>query len=352
MFKDKINFKLVNILIIVLIIYLGLNTISFWKLVVLKILQIIMPFVIAFAIAYAMYPLVRGLKKKGLSNKVSVAIVSASVIIIMIGLIVITLPLVYDQLVLLSKSLGGIVNDISTNFSVNLGGFETSINNMVNNLINVVGKYVSDGTFQFVTRSVGFLTNAMIVLIVSIYFLFDMENIRKEVSTILRRNKKRDRMYQYVRLLDRELGQYLTGLAIFIVIELFEYTFLFWIVGHPNWLLLGILASLTTVIPYFGGLFTNIVAVILASVVSTPVFIGTLIICLVFPNIDGYIVSPRVYGKTNKINPVWSIFALVAGGILFGIMGIIISLPIYIIINTTFILFKEDIYDKIAKIRQ
>lgn len=352
MFKDKLNFKLVNILIIVLIVYLGLNTIGFWKLLVLKIIQITGPFIIAFAIAYGLYPMVRYLKKKGLSNGLATTIVSASVTIIMVGLIVLTLPLVYEQLIQLSKSIGGIVNDLSSNFPVNLGSFENSINNMMNDMIAVLGKYVSDGTFQFVTRSLSFLTNMVIVLIVAIYFLYDMEKIRKEIKNLLTRNKKRDRIYRYIKLLDQELGQYLTGLAIFIAIEMVEYTLLFKLVGHPNWLLLGLLASLTTVIPYFGGLFTNIVAVILASVVSTPVFIGTLIICLVFPQIDGYIVSPKVYGKTNKINPIWSIFALVAGGILFGIMGIIISLPLYIVINTTFKFFKDDIYDRLLDLRK
>ena len=163
--------------------------------------------------------------------------------------------------------------------------------------------------------------------------------------------RDRKKTFEYVKVLDKELGQYLNGLAIFIGIQFVEYTLLFKIIGHPNWLLLGILAALTTVIPYFGGLITNIVAVILASVVSTPLFIATLVICLVFPNIDGYIISPKVYGKTNNINAMWTIFAVVAGGTLFGIPGIMLSLPVYIAINCTFNFFKEDIYDKVARIQ-
>lgn len=351
MFKDKLNYKLLNVLIIVLIVYIGLNTTGFWSMVINKILQITIPFILAFAVAYSLYPMVRALKKKGIGNKVAVAIVSTSVFVIIIGLLVITLPLIYEQLITLSKTLGGLIRDISSNTSVNLGGFETAINKTINNMLSVLGNYVSDGTFQFVSKSVGFIVNAMIVLIVSLYFLFDMENIRKEIKKLLKRNFKSDRMYNYIKLLDYELTQYLTGLAIFMAIEIVEYTLLFRIVGHPNWLLLGILASLTTVIPYFGGLFTNIAAVILASVVSTSVFIGTIIICLVFPQIDGYIVSPKVYSKTNKIHPVWSIFALVAGGILFGVMGIIISLPLYIVINTTIKFFKDDITNKFSKVK-
>jgi predicted PurR-regulated permease PerM len=171
-----------------------------------------------------------------------------------------------------------------------------------------------------------------------------MEKIRGEVKRILGESPKRKRAYDYVKLLDDELGQYLTGLALFIGIQFVEYTLLFLIIGHPNWLLLGVLAALTTVIPYFGGLITNIVAVILASVVSTQLFIATLLICLIFPNIDGYIISPKIYGRTNNVNAMWTIFAVVAGGTLFGIPGIMISLPAYILLNCTYKFFKKDIY--------
>ena len=109
---------------------------------------------------------------------------------------------------------------------------------------------------------------------------------------------------------------------------------------------------MTTVIPYFGGLITNVIAVILASVVDTPLFIVTLVICFIFPNIDGYIISPKIYGKTNNINPLWAIFAVVAGGSLFGIVGIMISLPVYIAINCTFNYYKSDILGKIDDIKE
>ena len=352
MFKDKLNFKLLNVLIFAALIYLALNTMNYWGGFISTIFSIILPFLIAFGIAYSLYPIVRKLKKKGLSNRLSVTIVSVSVIFIIIGLIAITVPLVYDQLILLSKTVGEVITDFSSKFEINLGDFQTTINEVLDDLIKSVGKYVSDGTFDFVGKSVGFVTNAIIILIVSIYFLADMEKIRNEVKNLLTRNKKKRKTYNYVRVLDRELGQYLNGLAIFIGIQFVEYSLLFRIIGHPNWLLLGILASLTTVIPYFGGLITNIIAVILSSVVSTQLFIATLVVCFIFPNIDGYIISPKVYGKTNNIDPLWTIFAVIAGGALFGIVGIMISLPVYIALNCTFQFYKEDIYDKLEDIKE
>lgn len=351
MFKDKMNYKLLNILMFAILIYLGILTFDVWGSIIGKIISIIIPFLIAFGIAYSFYPIVRKLRKKGLSNSLSVTIVAGSVLFIIAALIFITVPLVYDQVVLLSNSIGEVLTDLSSKFEIDLGDFQASISGIMDNLVQAVGKYVSDGTVNFVGKAVGFLSSAVVILILSIYFLADMEKIRKEIKNILQRNVKNQRIYQYVKKLDKELGQYLNGLAMFIGIQFVEYALLFKIIGHPNWLLLGILASLTTVIPYFGGLITNIVAVILASVVSTPLFIATLVICLIFPNIDGYVISPRVYGKTNNVNAMWTIFAVVAGGALFGIVGIMFSLPVYIALNCTYKFFEQDIYDTVSNIK-
>jgi predicted PurR-regulated permease PerM len=143
--------------------------------------------------------------------------------------------------------------------------------------------------------------------------------------------------------MDQEISNYLKGLEIFMVIQFFEYSILFFIVGHPNWLILGVLACLTTVIPYFGGLITNIIAIIMASVVSPKLVILTTIICLIFPQLDGYFISPKVYGRTNNVNPLITIMAVSIGGTIAGISGIIIALPCYLLIRTTYNFFKKDL---------
>lgn len=345
MFKDRLNFKLLNLLILLVICYIAISTIGWWGGLIGKLISILFPFAIAFAIAYAFYPLVRKLQNKGVRKTLAVTLVVVLASVFLFGLIAITIPLVYDQLITLSKLIGDVMTDISLKFALDLGGFEDSVTGVLNDIIASIGSYVSTGTIDFVGKSVDFVTKFIIIYIVSIYFLAGMDGIRSNLKTLLK--KKNKKSYHYLKAIDKELGQYLQGLVIFMVIQLFEYCFLFWIVGHPNWLLLGILASITTVVPYFGGLITNIIAVILASVVSTPVFIATLIICLICPNIDGYVISPRVYGKTNNINPLWTIFSVFVGGALFGFVGILIALPAYIIINRSYHFFEEDIKDKL-----
>ena len=176
-----------------------------------------------------------------------------------------------------------------------------------------------------------------------------MEDIRKNIKKKLK--SKKNRSYNYIKRLDCEVNNYFSGLLKNILIQFFEYTIVFFLIGHPNYLILGILAAVTTIIPYFGGLVINILALVIASVVSTKLFVLTLIVCIVCPNIDGYIIGPKVYGKTNKLHPLVNIFAVFAGGILGGFWGIVVSLPIAIIIIATYKFFKEDINNKLVVIK-
>ena len=259
------------------------------------------------------------------------------------------LPAIYEQLVIFSKAMTEVITDISGRFDLNLGKYQNAINDTLNELIKKLGNYISTGTIDILGKSVNFLTNIMVVFIVGIYLLIDMDKIRCFIKKYLRPHKKQ---YNYLKTIDHEMNSYLHGLAIFMIVQLVEYAFLFKLVGHPSWLLLGLLACITTVIPYFGGLITNIISIITASVISTKLFIATLIITIVFSNVDGYIISPLIYGKTNNINPMFVIFIAAVCSSFFGIWGIIMGLPLYIIIRATWQFFNQDIKDYIVDIKE
>ena len=347
MFQNRLNYKLLNVLLIALIIFLALITSNYWVGILSKIIEVLMPFLIAFAIAYALYPAVKKLEEKGVRKNIAVTVIVVLIGLILVGVSWITVHMFYDQLITLSSVVSDVLNDFSNKFSVNLGEFKDTVNNIMNNAIKSVGEYVSNGTINIVSKSLDVFTKGIIVAIVSIYFLIDMDKIRAKTKALLKKGRTKE--FELVKTMDMELGRYLSGLAMFMIIQFFEYSILFLIVGHPNWLLLGLLACITTVIPYFGGLFTNLIAVVLASVVSFKLFIATVIICLVFPNIDGYIISPKVYGKTNNINPLWTIFAVFAGGVLYGFMGIVIALPLYILLKCIFKFYRSDLEEKFSK---
>ena len=176
-----------------------------------------------------------------------------------------------------------------------------------------------------------------------------MDKIRKFIKEYLSHKSKK--IYNYVLTLDDEMRRYIVGFMKIVIISFFEYSLVYTLIGHPNALMLGTLAALGNLIPYFGGIITNIIAAITAFVISPALFIKTCIVFIIFSAVDGYIINPFVYGKTNKVHPLVVIISVFAGGILFGVLGIVISLPCAIIIITTFKYFKKDIL-KINKKRK
>ena len=348
MSDKKLNYKLLNILLILGICFLFYNTVGLWKYVVDKTLAIFSPFIISFVIAYALYPILLKLQLKGMRKSLALTLILVCIIGFLIILIKLLIPIINEQIGALSGLVLTFVQDVSSKYNIDLHSIQENLTD-INGLVNSYGKSISDFSFSFISKSINFLSKFIICFITSIYFLADMDRIRLRLKKMLKRRHKRT--YNYLKKLDYEVSQYFVGLEKFIIIQFFEYTIIFFIIGHPYYLLLGILCAVTTVIPYFGGLFSNIIACITAFFVNKWLFIFTLIVTLVFPNIDGYIISPRVYGKTNNIPTILTIFAVFAGGILYGIRGIIIALPIAIILLATYRFYEEDINDKLEEIK-
>lgn len=346
MLKNRLNYKLLNILIFMVILYLVFQTSSYWGGFLGKLLGVCFPFLLAFVVAYVLDPFVKWLEGKGVRRKLAIVIVLLVVIAAIVAILWISIPLVYEQLLAFTKSIVGFLQDISTRFDVNLGDIQIKITDVLNNLIQEVGAYISTGTIDILGKSINVVTNICIVSIVSIYLLFDMEKIRSHTKHFLQKFSKRT--YLFVKKLDTEMGNYFHGLFLLMIVTFFEYSIVYRIVGHPNWIIIGVLMAILTIVPYFGGIIGNIIAMITAWTVSTPLFIASVIITAVFSNIDGYIISPKIYGKTNNINPLAIILSVAIGGALFGPIGVAMSLPLYIALHCAYDFYEKDIRVKIG----
>lgn len=350
MLKNKIDFKLINLALIVLIIFLMYQTANIWLGLLGVTLSILGPLFFGFIIAYSLHPYLKFLMDHKIPKTLALIIVVLTVIIVLGLIIVLAVPLVFDQLSSLFNGIITFIKEMSLKFDINVGGLQDSLSKTFNSIIERMGTMVSNGAINVINVSIGYITSAFLALSSAVYILIDMDKIRLEVATFLRRKSKK--MYRYVEILDNQMKSYLSGFFKIVFISLFEYSIAFLVIGHPNALLLGILAALGSLIPYFGGIFTNIIAAITAFVVSPALFIRTIITFAILSTLDGYVINPLVYGKTNQVHPLVVVLSVFVGGTLFGILGIILSLPVAILLITTYKYFKEDISGKIVDMRE
>jgi predicted PurR-regulated permease PerM len=349
MCEKKLNYKLLNILIVFGICFLFFNTLGMWKYIVDKFFSIVFPFIISFSIAYALYPFLFKLECKGIRKSIAVSLLVIIIVGFFTVLISLLIPIIVSQATTLSSTILSFIQDISGRYGINLNFIQKNVTD-INGFVSNFGKSIGDFSFSFISKSIDFLSKFIICFITTIYFLVDMDKIRYGLKKWIKRKNKRT--YNYLKCLDHEVSQYFVGLEKYIVIQFVEYTLVFFLIGHPYYLLLGILCSITTIIPYFGGIFSNIVACVTAFFINTKLFILTLIVAFICPNIDGYIISPRVYGKTNNIPTLLTIFAVFSGGILYGVVGIIVALPVAIIILSTYRFYENEIGEKFEVLKK
>lgn len=347
--KDKLNYKLLNILIIVAIVCLLYSISSLWIGIVSNIFKIIAPFALAFALAYVIYPLVKKLIDAGSPKWLAILTVCILGVGSLLVIIILTVPLLYEQILLFLSNISVFLSDLSTKYEINFGALQSALTDFSTNIISNIGSSISNGAISAVNASVNVLTTGIVVVCAAVYFLIDMNKIRSSIKRYF--YEKNRKTASYLKKLDEELTKYLGGMGLNIVIQMIEYTLAFLIIGHPNYLILGILSGISAIIPWFGGFLVAVISLLVSSVISTKMFILTAIICIVCPTLDGNVIGPKVYGKTNSLHPLLVIFAVSAGGIIAGFWGIVLSLPVSIAIKTTYNFYKKDIYKKVRHIK-
>lgn len=350
MFKDKVNYRLVNLALFAAVFLVLYLTGPLWIGILGKTWEIIFPFFMAFIVAYALHPFLQFM----VDRKIPKGIALAVILVIIFGLIallgVLVFPLLFNQLSSLLNGILAFVKELMVDYDLNLGPLQKTLTSSFNDIISSLGKYVSDGAVSVINNSLSAASIFVIALAAAIYLLVDMGKIRQIFKKFLL--SKSERTFQYFKILDTEMKNYLTGFIKIIGITLVEYTVAFLIIGHPNAILLGFLAAVATLIPYFGGMITNVIAAITAFVISPGLFVRTIICFFVLSSLDGYVINPFVYGKTNEVHPLVVIFSVFAGGALFGILGIIISLPLAIIVISTYKFYKKEMESKLESMKQ
>lgn len=327
MIKNRLDFKLINIALISIICFFVYQMNDLYVNFFNNIISIILPIFIGFVIAYSLHPFLIKKIPKVLSIFILIFIIISIISIILILLI----PTLSKEIISLIDS---IIIFIKNN------NLDNALINILNNTLSLIGKYIKESAVKTINISVNIVTNLIIIIFSSIYFLIDMDKIIFKIKKYL--FNKNEILYKYFKTIDIELKKYIKGFIIISIISFFEYSLIYFLIGHPNFLLIGLLSSISNLIPQFGGLIVNIIGIITGYAVSSNLGLVTLIISIILSIFDGYVINSYVYGKSNQIHPIITILSVSAGGILLGGIGVIIALPISIIIINTYKFYQEN----------
>ena len=325
---NKINIKLISIAIFVITIFFIFQMKEELIYILNFIKKIILPFFLAFFLANTLYPGVRYLKAKKINSKVASVIVLLIVFFLIFITIYYSLPLIISQIKELITFLINYINSFSSNFSKYNEFYGYILKSLEEFLLNLTSNlYIN--SLSIITSFFTFFSNLIIIIILTIYFLFHMEKIREFIKSKISSNK----LYNLIMEIDIDINMYFKSLILTIFVEILFYTFCYGIIGHPNFLLLGFLAGITTFIPYIGAIVTNIMAIITAITVSKKLFFLTSITIIFIPIISSYFIDPKIYQKTISISPIILVMTIILSSSIFGFIGLLLAIPIYIVIR-------------------
>jgi predicted PurR-regulated permease PerM len=336
-------------------------------------LKVFTPFIWGISIAYVLNPLMMWAEKQlNRLNKLrtkrkakrALAVIFTMVffLAILFGFFSLVIPTV-------SKSIGSLLSNLTYYFNnlektlyefaathmdtLNLTTEQTK--NLINSLLgelDKVGDLISGllpQSFNFAISVTNKLTNIVIALIVSIYFLASKENFLAQLKKILYAFTNTAKSQYTLNIAGKTnkifsgyvsgsiLDSIIVGILCFIVLTLFKIEYA---------ALISLLVGVTNIIPFFGPFIGAIPSAILLLLVSPKQCFIFIIIILILQQLDGNVIKPKILGQTTGLASFWVIFAVTVGGSLFGIPGMFVGVPVFAVIYT---LFKEFVESRLRK---
>lgn len=326
--------------------------------------------IIAVIFAYIIDPLVNYLERKGIKRQFGVIIVYITVILIFAVLIISVIPKTINEISNLLTSLPDMVDTLTKNvndsmseffakFNVELpdnfidvykksnpkveGNVETpeivsnildSITKAVNKLVGNMQESLMKSASNLLSKLYGLVTGAfrlLLVLIFSFYFSVDKEKFTLKLKKAIPNKHRKDVTYLATRI-DTALQQFIRGrllMAIFVGVL----TMIYLLILRVDFaIIIGLITCVADIIPYIGPFLGCAPAVLFAFMDSPIKALWVLILFVLIQWVENNILAPKLIGNSTGLSPLIVLISIIIGGGLFGVWGMVISVPITSII--------------------
>lgn len=322
-------------------------------------------------VAYVFFPVThwierkifRRIKRRGLRRGLAIAIVYTTIIAVLVWGIAFLIPQLILNLEELWKHIPGYVNTAGEFLDRNVlatdwwnsaevqNWLETQTQTLIKSLENVIQTLVP-GLVNYVIRTVSGLFRAFLVIMMSIFILMDRENLNafgnRMILSFLSRARAA-RVLGFLKRADMVFGRYLVGkLNSALALSLVAYIGML-ILGVRYSPLLSLIVGFTNLIPYIGP-WIGAVPILLITLLDNPSnLVAVVILLVVLQLIDNFLISPKTLSDSMGLSPFWVMLGVTAGGSLFGVAGMILSVPVIALVR---IFIREIMQRRSEKRRQ
>lgn len=367
---DKTELK--KWIILIIIASLCLWTVNNFEIIgniISLIINVLLPFIIggvlAFILNLPMKKIEKLLKKifkkekhKKLVRTISIVLSLLFLVLILLFVAFLLIPELADNIKLLIDNLPTLMDKAENRIvsllekypdvqSEILDFFEKNddINSIIGNILNAI----LNGAINIITSLISSTIALFTGIIFAIYMLSQKEyliNGSKKVIYAYADKKKARKIIKVCKLANKTFSKFISGQCVdaiilgtilFIVLSIFRF---------PYALIISVLTAITALVPIFGALIAMAVGALLIAITNPLQALLFIVVFQVVQQIEGNFIYPKVVGASVGLSPMWTLLAITAGGSLFGLVGMLIGLPMASII---YALFKENTNNRLKK---
>jgi len=301
---------------------------------------VLMPFVLAAVLAYALHPLVEKLAARRVPRWLGAGVAVATLMLLALGVVLLIVPVITKQVPLLKEQVPLLlerINDtlvpLAARFGLDVAVDVEQVRVWLRGLLSGHEQELLQGVLASLriggSAFAAVLGNLVLTPMVAYYLLLDWAGLVQRFKALIP-PRWRDATDSFLHETDEVLGQYLHGqLLVMAALALF-YTVGLALAGLKLALPIGVFTGLAVFVPYLGfGL--GLIMALLAALLQFQSMTGVLAVAAVYAVgqvAESLYLTPRLLGERIGLHPIAVIFALMAFGHLFGFVGVLIALPV------------------------
>jgi len=333
------------------------------------VLNLLFPFilggVIAFILNIPMKKIENFIKSriKNKKSKLPIRTISITLSLVMfIGIILLIcfllIPELIENIQLLLKNIPAFINeaevwilDLVENYPDIQKQVEDTLKNTnnFNDIIATLLNYIINGSLNFISNLISGLFTLFTAIVFAIYMLSQKEYLERGVKKLMYAYMKKEHVEKVIKLAslaNETFSKFISGQCVEAIILGCIFFFVLTVLQFPYALIISVLTSITALIPMFGAMIAMVVGALLIAVTNPLQALLFIAVFQVIQQIENNFIYPKIVGKSVGLASMWTLMAIILGGSLMGVAGMIIGLPLASIL---YAILKEETKEKLEK---
>ncbi len=282
---------------------------------------------LAVFLAVGLEPAAVWLVRRGLPRSAAVVVTMLVILAIVGGFLAAAIPALVTQGDQIVKNIPVWVNQANDHHSL-LGKLNDRfhLETRIQSILSTSSTSIADGVVGAGKVVFSAVTDTLIVIVLTVYFLSDMPRIRRTVYRLFPESR-RPRAILIGDDIAAKVGGYVLGnFIVSLVAGVLTYGWLL-VFGIPYAFLLSIMVALLDLVPVVGSTVAGVVVALVALTVSLTVCLATIAYFIVYRLLEDYLLVPKVIGRAVKVPALVTVVSVLIGGALLGVIGALVAIP-------------------------